>query len=99
MRLYLFRYILHSEVFFLQPSAADFMLLSPHRRHLVLVHNGVDLQTIVLTPEQSQEYEIVFPYERYQEGCFWFALIKEERASQSRISGCYAGEIEQEKFR
>ena len=35
-------------------------------RELVLVHNGVDLQTIVLTPEQSQEYEIVFPYERYQ---------------------------------
>ena len=68
-------------------------------RELVLVHNGVDLQTIVLTPEQSQEYEIVFPYERYQEGCFWFALIKEERALQSHISGCYAGEIEQEKFR
>ena len=68
-------------------------------KELVLVHNGVDLQTIVLTPEQSQEYEIVFPYERYQEGCFWFALIKEERALQSHISGCYAGEIEQEKFR
>lgn len=68
-------------------------------QELVLVHDGVDLQTITLAPEQNQEYQIRFPYERYQDGCFWFALIKEETASQFHISGFYAGGTEREKFR
>lgn len=68
-------------------------------QELVLVYDGVDLQTITLAPEQNQEYQIRFPYERYQDGCFWFALIKEETASQFHISGFYAGETEREKFR
>ena len=57
---------------------------------LILVHDGKDIDTIPLNSKMRKEYHIPFPYEKYGDGCFWFALIREESATiEPFVSGFY----------
>ena len=45
---------------------------------LVLVHDGKDIGKVGLDAPELREYRIQFPYGKYKDGCFWFALVGEE---------------------
>ncbi len=55
-------------------------------RELRIVHNGNDVETIVLDPSIFRNYQIPFPYKKYSSGVFWFALLKEENSQVNQIS-------------
>ena len=67
-------------------------------KKLILMHNKDDIQEIELDGENEKEYVIPFPYDKYDDGVFAFALIVENRLKWV-LEGMYWGEVEEESFR
>lgn len=58
---------------------------------LILVHDGIDLETVPLESGRYRSYQIHFPYQAYSDGVFWFALLEDASidAKERRMHGFY----------
>lgn len=43
---------------------------------LILVHDGKDIGKFDLDAEHLLDYQVPFPYDKFHDGCFWFALVR-----------------------
>lgn len=59
---------------------------------IILVHDGMDLQRITLQEDERKQYRIRFPYDQYEKGCFWFALV-EGKSECKELNGHYISEM------
>lgn len=66
---------------------------------LVLVHDGIDLKTIQMDSKQEAEYLVKLPYEQYETGVFWFALIEDKAVENRHAGGMFVSEISEELCR
>ncbi len=64
----------------------------------ILLHDHEEIQQIELDEENEREYIIPFPYDKYDEGVFAFALVFEKQRG-CLIEGMFWGEIEEPLFR
>ena len=60
----------------------------------ILLHDHEEIQQIELDEENEREYIIPFPYDKYDEGVFAFALVFEKQRG-CLIEGMFWGEIEE----
>lgn len=69
-------------------------------RSLILVHDGKDIGKVELKAGELRNYRIPLPYGKYQDGCFWFALIEEdEEKTVGTIAGFYMTDLSPDKVR
>lgn len=66
---------------------------------LILVHDGIDLKTIQMDSRQDAEYLVKLPYEQYETGVFWFALIEDKAVENRHASGMFVSEISEKLCR
>ncbi len=62
-------------------------------KELILVHDGVDLQKVSLESWSHKSYQIEFPFDTYDEGVFWFALLEDEQVDEKYINGIFVSEV------
>lgn len=67
-------------------------------KKLILMHDKDDIQEIELDGENEKEYVVPFPYDKYDDGVFAFALIVEDRLKWV-LEGMYWGEVDEKSFR
>lgn len=60
---------------------------------LIVVHNGVDLQKVCLQSQIRKSYKLEFPFNSFEEGVFWFALIENEQKHEKHIEGLFVAEV------
>ncbi|MEY8337936.1 glycosyltransferase [Lachnospiraceae bacterium 62-35] len=66
---------------------------------LIVLHDGKELGDILLDARTYREYKIEFPYEKFQKGVFWFALIEDREIEQRCVKGFFVSEPDPEACR
>ena len=61
---------------------------------IILMHDQKEVNTFEIdNPEVQNKYVVTFPYNDYDQGVFWFRLVKKSIDDDRYISGCYMGTI------
>lgn len=58
-------------------------------KELILVHDGNDIKTLALSPQENKRYMVELPYQEVNTGVFWFALIRDLAIQDPCVSGAY----------
>lgn len=67
------------------------MLTAQGFERLRLYHNRKCVRELVLNVDRLMQYRLDFPWEQYDDGVFWFSLVKQKKASRNCLSGFYIG--------
>lgn len=61
-------------------------------KELILVHDGTDVETLMLSSNEKKDYRVEFPYGKVNSGVFWFALVKDSSINNPYVAGAYITE-------